>query len=295
MANNPQINVSASLKNIGNSTYKILPQYLKGFIRTPLSFASTFATMNDPTNATTAIQNLLKTAVGSRGYLIDDVATMENVSQAATYEDLPFGRLFVRDGYFAYRFLIDTGLPQFGALKSHHNSIIRAMTYDDNYLWGTRLTEAGTDYRGVKVKMTVEKFEGISDTTTNKVPVVIQLLENSEWTGAGRGLAVPVGFVSSLEKLTSVDLTIVGSPTSSTIVVKVQNSYDGVGIPGLVAADFTVTAGTIATSAESSTIPGQYTLTSTVPDFATGETNLVAASALSIDAYESTGAATYTI
>ena len=294
MALTPQIDVSTSLKNVGNSTYKILPQLFKGFIRTPQSYATTVALMNDPSDAATTMQTLLKAAAGSRGYLIDDVATTENASTAATYEELPFATLYIRDGILSYRFLVDTGLPQFAALKSHHNSSCRIIPYDSNYAFGVRASATGTDFKGFSAKIYVEMFEGVSDTTANKVPVKIQFLDLSEFQNAGVQITVPSGFVSNLEKLTDVTLSVVGSPTSSEIVIDVQNSYDGVGIPGLVAADFTVTAGTITGVTPDASVIGRYALAASAT-FATGSANLVAASALSIDAYESTGAVAYTI
>jgi hypothetical protein len=100
-------------------------------------------------------------------------------------------------------------------------------------------------------------------------------------------------FISELYRIVDVELTIVGTPSSTSIVVDVTQVCDGTAVSGLVVADFNLydnddgASHAISTSTPHATIAGRYTLAGTA--FEDSVLNLDAPDVLSIQAYESTG------
>ena len=95
--------------------------------------------------------------------------------------------------------------------------------------------------------------------------------------------------VNELNAIVDVTLTLVGSVSSSTIVVDVALSCDDSPLSGLIAADFLLLtdagAAQTKTAVESTTVPGRYTLTAGSA-FVDGTLSLVPAASISVEAYE---------
>jgi len=139
--------------------------------------------------------------------------------------------------------------------------------------------------------LNVEKLKFNDGKVSTKTPIYVVLSDNKELDVNGAIIGASA-FVNDLFSIVDVDVTQVGSATTSLIKVTVKATCDGTSIDGLVAADFTVksSSGTSRTiSGVTQASDGVYSIASSAA-FTVGDiVDLVAASALSIPGYESTG------
>lgn len=278
-------------ENLGLSRCKNLPSQFKGMFTVPKNLRFT------ATQAATASfwQDLIKSGRATRVYLWPEFDMMENLSEETTYEDTSLSYLKVRDGQYRFKFSIHQSMCLHKAMFTHASSNGRVVLFDQqNQLL---VTQTGTDeYAGLNLQLLNPEKLMINDgSVTTKSPIMVALRDNLEIDE--NGYTIKVNFLGSLERLTDVDVAVIGTPTATSIVVSVKASCDGTHISGLVVADFVkLTAAGATQSITSATEDADaetYSLVGT--GWTTGSINLVAAEDLSIDAYESTGAATVTI
>jgi hypothetical protein len=191
-------------------------------------------------------------------------------SEKDTYETSPLGmKKLGKEGTYGGEYLLDAPLGMQIALRSFNGADLRVFYVDVNgNILGMSLD--GTILKGFKVGMF--QCEGMNNVVaageTRKI--VVNVWEDTPTDRDDYGVMVtPTAFNPlELEGLKDLTLTIVGTPTSSSIVVDVKTSYGQVGLSGLIVADFIEETAlgvghTINTATESATVAGRYTLAST--------------------------------
>ena len=276
-------------QNLGLSKCKNLPTQPKIMFTTPRNFTFTEAQLTD----STFWQEAIKAGRASRVYLWPDFDMFENISEETQYEDTSLSYLVARQGNYRFKFSIHQSMCLHRAMFSHASNNDRVVIVDQKNQ--ALVTKLGTDsYAGLSLQLLNPEKLMINDgSVTSKSPILVALRDHLEVDENGYTFSMP--FINSLERLTDVDIAVVGTPNATTIVVTVKASCDGTTIEGLVLADFVklATGGAVETIDSVVYADGQYTLTGLA--FTTGTVNLVASDELSLDAYESTGAATVTI
>lgn len=289
-------------KNISLSKCNKLPGLAKMMVEVPDTFFFTPEQTATAAAFKTALQALLIDVYADRGYLYPPFMTFTNNSQATVFEETPLGRRKVIDGQYRFNFGISENICVHKALYTHQaTSGVRVYIIDHkNQWWGTEDTDG--NFLGLTVGMLdTEKFFLNDGAAVTKSPINVDLLDNTELDRDGAILDGDIGkVVNQVIRLADVDITVVTITDGGDIDVAVAVECDGTPVSGLVTADFTYLnaagATVVITSAtESSTIPGQYKLTQAGDLFVDGTVNIKIPSALSIKAYESTGAAAVNI
>jgi len=229
-------------------------------------------------------------------------------SEKDTYETSPLGyKKLGKEGLYGGEFMLDAPLGIQRALRSFNGADLRVFYVDINgNIHG--MNQTGTVLQGFKLDLF--HCEGMSNIVTagETRKVVITLTEKTPADRDDYGVVVtPTDFnPNDLEGLKDVDLTIVGSPTTSSIVVDVKTSLGQVGLSGLVTADFLEETAlgvdhTISSATESATIAGRYTLASAAAFVTADVLDLIptgyptGTGMLSIAGYQSTGPVVVTI
>lgn len=274
-----------TVKNIGASSCRKLPQELESFIKTPLDFVATAEQV-----ATESFwQDAIEAGIASRIYLFPLAHDFENNSEEPNRVASALGKeVTTRPGQYRFRFLFRENLEQHKAFQSHSQSAGRVWLRDtEKKLIAT--SADGTNFRG----FLLDQFfpEKLTLGAPSLSPIYMTLADNYELDKFGYQFDFSA-LQLALKALTTVRLSVVGTPTATSVVIAVKSALDNVPIKGLVDVDFVETVGgspgTFAEGAD-----GVYTLTGT--GMTTGTVDLVAASALSISAYESEGAVDVTI
>jgi hypothetical protein len=280
-------------ENLGLSRCNALPALIKGMITTPEDFFLT------PTEAVDADewQDALLAGINTRAYFWPPFVSFENLSVPAVYEETPLAYLAVRDGNYRFRFGIKQNLCLHKAMYSHRANSGRVFLVDvENHIIGTE--DEDGNFRGFTLQMLhTEKLLFSDGTVSTKSPIVVALADNLEMDANGAMVDGP--FLNTIARLTDVTLTQVGALGANSFQFDVKQSCDNTPVSGLVLADVTFVKAdgsaqtTPATAlAESTTVPGRYTISKVGGTaWVAGLLDLVAPSALSIEAYESTGAA----
>lgn len=190
-------------------------------------------------------------------------------SEKDAYETSPLGQKKLgKEGIYGAEYLLDAPLGMQIGLRSFNGADLRVFYVDVNgNIMGMSLDE--TILKGYKVGLF--HCEGMTNPValgeTKKIIVVVS--EDTPTDRDDYGVFVkPTAFNAlELEGLKDVNLTIVGTPTSSSIVVDVKTALGQVGLSGLVVADFVETtapgvAHTISSATAHATIAGRYTLAS---------------------------------
>lgn len=286
-------------KNLGKSKCIKLPQVIRGMISTNDDFRLTAAQAADPALAKTALQNAIKAGLASRIYKWPDFSMFEQANEDAVYEETPLTDLPVRDGKYRMRFGITKNLCIHKAMYSHRSlgGTTRAFFYDlEDNLIGTEFSDGKVG--GFRLSLLNSEKLVISDgSVSTKSPVYIVLSNNKELDKSG--VLLDGSYVDELFPLTDAELTVELGEDDTTLLVIVKNACDGTPVTGLIAADFNFlkdddTAQDPDTVVEQGTGSGIY-LATRAASFVSGSVDLVAASALSIDAYESEGEVEYDI
>lgn len=286
------INCDADVSNISVSKCKRLPGTLKGMITAPANFKLTFENAADPAQWQTAI----KAAKASRVYKWPKAVTFENTSEEAIYEESPVSTMNVRDGRYRFKLAFRENLEVAKEIETHKSDETAFLIDTNNQLIGW---EVETGYiGGFTIDMINPENLMFNDGAgiASKKPVYISLADPDEFNK--KGIMIDVNLTRAVA-LSDVEVTVV-SAIATKIVVKVLKKVDNVAILGLdtvtppgdfVLLDSGGSAQTITTITDNG--DGTYDLDGAA--FVSGTVNLKAASALSLDAYESTGAATVTI
>lgn len=275
--------------NLGVSECKKVPQLLKGMITTPGDYTIAAADAASVTKWQTDI--LL--AAGARIYLWPQWAVnYENISEEQVLEETALTAIGVRPGQYRFRFMFRENLELHKAMYSHRGSSGRVFLIDNENKIICTSDDDGVTLKGLLVdNILTEKLFFNDGSAVSKTPVSIFLADNTDLDV--RGFMIEgTSFINSLVPLTSVVLAVVGTPTATEIIVSVKSALDNVPIIGFVTADYVVSEGSVSGVTEPDS-DGIYTIAGTA--FATGAVNLVTAATLTIQGYESSGAATVTI
>lgn len=234
------------------------------------------------------------------------ISGFEDLSEGSQYETNAWGASFVHDGMKAFRIMVDTGSDlhkrlrtlkssgSFGFLKTYTNGKVKGYN------------PAGTtEIRGFSAKFINVEYKKENDgSTLGKTPIYFCYKDPAQ--EEDRPIIVkPTWDPSELEALYSVKLEIVGTPSSTEVVVNaiidhINPDVSAIGanpVEGLVTADFSFlnssgTAQTV-TATESTSTPGQYTLAGT--SLVTGTLNLASPADMTTEGYKSIGSVAVTI
>jgi hypothetical protein len=213
-------------------------------------------------------------------------------------------RKVTRQGDYRFNFMWDLPFDVHKKLQSFRNASIRVFLVDEaGHVYGTQVGATAKGFSTSMVnpnKMTLMPSGSDAPALTS---LTIDFNNQKEWNEDGVYVD-PTWDVEALVPLTDVTLEIVGSPTTSLVVVRVYKTpgltsagvVSKIGISGIVQADFDVDFGTATSMTDNG--DGTYSFASTAA-FSTGAVNLVAPSAMASvfdELYiKSTGAATATI
>lgn len=289
---------SGDKENLYLSRCNKLPQQFRGMITTSMTFKLTPSNLATASSAKTALQNALMSAKSTRIYLWADFKTLEDVSEESIYEETSLSDMEVRRGKYRYRGAIKEGLCLHKAQFSHRGGNQRVFFIDtDNQLFGTKDTDG--NFMGFTVSLlNTEKLKISDGSVSTKSPIYV-VLKNSNEIDKNGELIDDASFVDELVRLTDVDIAIVGTPSTTVIVFTVKQHCDQEDVVGFLAADFQLiddddgTTHAIGTLTYNATT-AEYKLTGVA--YEDSKLNLKAASTpLTINAYESTGAATVNV
>lgn len=278
-------------RNLGLSDCIDLPALISGMITTPASFKLSAVDALDPDKW----QDALLDIPGVRIYLWPFFKGFENTSEAAVYEDTPLSDLFVRGGKYRFRAFMQEALCVHKAMFTHRGTNRRVFFLDsENQLIGTEDNDG--NFVGFTVSLlNTEKLVLSDGSVSTKSPVYIVLQDYKELDANGK--VIDGTFVRDLIRLTDVDLTVGAVITDLAFDVTVTAACDGTPVTGLVAADFSFhnAAGAVVAITSVTESNGVYTIHQSGGLFVDGNINLVAAGALTVPGYESTGAASVNV
>lgn len=277
------------LQNVGRSECKVLPRAFRTFIKTPLDWSiSADATP-------TEWQQALEAVKSNRVYLFPPDYDFENVSEETVYATSGLGQeVFVRQGQYRFRLTFLQNLELHKAMYSHLNSGGRILPIDlDSKLIYTSQDDGDTIQGFTLDNFNPENmiFGGGSDPSLS--PIRFSWANGDEFNRFGFQLLFSSTYLA-LKPLTTVKLTIVGTPSDTEIQVKVASILDGTVVLGLATADFVVSQGTV-TGVTDANSDGTYIIAGSSGFAPSGTVNLVAASALTVRGFESAGAVPYAV
>jgi hypothetical protein len=292
---------NAGLQNLGRGGCKDVNPFksFKGVIFTTKDFAFDDAE---------AFADRLEWVAGIKAgqvFPLPRLNTYEDISVEATYnESETQKRTNTRIGDYRFNYAWNLPFDVHKKLQSFRNAALRAFIVDeDGNVFGTN--DAGK-IKGFSISMiNPHKMQFVSASADAPAlsRVEVDYDNYREWDVYGE--SVPMAWnVLGLEPLTDVNLEVVGSPSATSVVIRVYSSSglaaDGtaakVAVTGIIQADFNVSL-TGTASGMTDNGDGTYTFAGTA--FATGTINLKAPTAMTSDFGDfyiiSTGAATVTI
>lgn len=238
-------------------------------------------------------------ALSDRFYPLAENYNIEDQSEAPATEDFPVrGSFQVNDGRLQAIFWMK-------APKYWKNNINQFANKEWDFAFvdesGKILmsTPDGTKISGLTGNLQVgnDRLFQAGDVIGDLIPITVTLTDVPEWKENGVILQ-PLNESSpwnpkNLDGLIDLDLATVGSPTASLIVVSVTAKYSSELISGFgtATANWTYTGGSITSVVDNG--DGTYNLVGS--GLTSGNLNLAAASVLSLDGFESTGAIAVTI
>ena len=291
------VSCAGNVLNLGASVCKKAPKVIKGIIKTSEAYTITAILAASATQWQTDI----KDTINARIYLFPQWAkSFEDISSEQALEETPLAVMESTPGQHRWNLGFKENLELHKAMYSHRNTEGRIFLIDiDNQIIGTSLDEGVTLKGFLLDNLLTQKLKVSDGTVSTKTIVGVYLADNTELDE--RGFMVDAPFVNSLIPLTSAVITIAASPVPSSTAFNfsVASALDGTPVIGLVQADllFLDAAGdnqdsTIDTVTEPAD-DGSYVVAGTA--MATGSLSLVLPSALTLDAWESTGAQTVTV
>jgi len=287
--------------NLGLSNCNEFPALIMGMIETTDSFAVPAATITSGTAAVLAYIQAALLVVGSgrAWYWPGFSKEPEDAAEEEVYQDSPLKIRQVRKGNQRWRFFVSENLCLHKNMQTHKRTNGRVFLIDVNgKIIGTKKTNG--DFAGLSLALlNPEKLKWATGSEVSESPIYVALAASGlEFDKTGH-MYDGSSFITELYRIVDVYLTIVGTPTTSSIVVDVKTVCDETGVSGLVVADFLLVddddgaTHTITTSTPHATIAGRYTLAGTA--FEDSTLDLDPPATLSIKAYESTGAVAVTI
>lgn len=284
-------------KNLSVSKCNKLPAYFVDMITTPEDFEMAEASFVDNATLKAALQVALDAVESTRVYLWPPFVGVENASEAAVYETTPQAVRLVRNGKYGWRINISESLCNHKNMFSHAATGGRVIFIDGEGQWFC-MKKANGKIAGFSISILNPENLIISDgAVSTKSPIYLVLKNHRQVNTAGILISGEVGAAyEDVKRLTDVDLTIIGTPSLTTINVSVLQHCDGEPVLGLVVGDFILktTAGVTQTiTSRTDNGDGTYTLTDT--DFATGTLTLKPSNTISVAGYESTGPVVVTV
>jgi len=287
-------------KNLGLSRCNELPGLMDGMIETNSDFVIPAATL---ASGAAAVQAYLEAAlldpIADRIFYWPPFKLVEDISVAPVYEDTPLAFIDVQKNKYRFRFSMSENLCLHKAIYTHYRKNGRVFLKDQNgFLLGTLLSNG--DFAGLSIQLlNPEGFKFNDGSVSTKSPVVVALSQSIELNKNGYMFDAS-SFINELESIVDVNVTVVTITDAGDIDVLVATDCDQTGVTGLVAADFTYlnasgVAVTITSITAHASIPGQYKILQSGDLFVDGTINLKAPDVLSIQSYESLGAATVNI
>lgn len=211
-------------KNLGLSNCNEFPGLLSGMIETNVDFAIPAATLASGAAAVqTYLQDALLDPIADRIYYWPPFASFEDVSEEAVYQDTPLRYRKVRDGNYRFRFGISENMCLHKAMFTHRRNSGRVFLVDqDGNLIGTELSNG--DFAGFSIALlNTEKLKFNDGSVASESPILVALSNNIELDKNGEMFDAS-SFINELYRIVDVELTIVGSPSATTIVVDVATS-----------------------------------------------------------------------
>jgi len=282
-------------ENLGLVKCNRLPQLPKGMFTTPIGWKIPAATLASGNAAIKAyILAAMKASIDQRIYFWPDFVGYEDISDPSVYDESVLADLFVFNGKSKFNAMFNVALCVHKAMFSHNGGNQRVIIIDTaNQLNGT--TNSSGDFLGFQISLlNVEKLKRSDGQTATKSTVRTVLKDSNELDQ--HGVLLDGGdFLSDLasKRLTDVELTVVGTPTTSSIKFTLKTVCDKETVSGFVAGDFSLTKASDGTSVAVATLSydtatGVYNAQSSAA-FVDGTFNLKAPSVISLDSYESTG------
>jgi hypothetical protein len=260
-------------------------------ITTPDNFKLLPADYANEAALKTALQNAIKAGIAQRIYLWPLFSEVEQLSEAAQYQDTPLTLTPSRDGQYRFKFHITKNMALHKAMFTHRSiNEGRAFLFDlDNQLFGTEDSE-GNIWGFSLALLHTEKFRWSDGAVPTSSPIYVCLGDNEEIDL--NGVLLDASVVNQLDRLTDVSISLAAGDAfaADEFVVDVKQSTDGTPVSGLVTADFLKYAADGVTiealvAVEDVNNPGRYTLTAGVA-FTSGNLTLRAPSVLTVSAYE---------
>src|SRR5688572_10777432 len=225
-------------KNLGLSNCNEFPGLMNGMIETNSDFAIPAATVASGSAAVQAyLQAALLDPISARIFNWPNFASFEDVSEEAVYHDSPLKYRKVRDGNYRFKFGIYENLCLHKNMFTHRRNSGRVFLLDQNgFMIGTELSN--DDFDGYSIAMLdTQKLKFTDGSVATESPILVALANNIELDKNG-SMFDASDFITELYRIVDVELTIVGTPSSTSIVVDVATVCDGTPLSGLVVADF---------------------------------------------------------
>lgn len=280
-------------RNLGVGKCNDLPRIIRSIITTPKNWS-------------VSLEDSLLQATWEAAMLADKSVRIykwpefmdvpEFAGSETVYQRNAVGVAPVVDGTYEWLFQISKSLCFHKAAFSHRSNDGRVILIDDQgNLYGTSF---GAGFGGFSIAMLhTENLRFADGSVASSSPVRVALASANEINHDVYGMMriQPEWNITGLNVLTDVELTIVGTPTATTIVVDVNQTCDGEKLLGLEDGDFVLLdangdAQTITGATENN---GRYTLTGV--GLESGTLDLAAPATLSIKAYENVEPVTVTI
>lgn len=249
-------------KNLGISRCTEFPEMPRSILTVPPGFSGTLVEV-----ATKEFwQAKLLAPIAERCYLWDYFVKHEDISEEAQYEDTAHAMLAIRDGNYRFRFHFRVNLCKHKAMYTHRANNGGVLIFDNKRkLLGT-LNAAETNLLALDVQLLhTEKIKFNDGSVSSTSPILLALNDNLQVDQSG--VQIDFSFINELIRLTDAELTVVGNPTASSIVVDVKTKCDGTGVTGLLLADFLPVdtdgdAIVLSSATPHASIAGRYTLAS---------------------------------
>jgi len=283
--------IAAAKANLGLAKFPVMPALIKGMITTPLTFKLTAANIASDAALQTALQALLNNvSKDSRGYYWPLFKKVDNISTDTVYDTNVLGKIPVFDGIYNFKIYFYEGIVFHQNMFTHNGGNARVFFIDTNQvLWGCD-DDAG-NFQGFTIANLKTEKLNLNDGKQATYSVLdLSLANNLEWDRDGQAISGQA--VNNLVRLSDLSVSQIGTTTATTMTVKVT-TIDGVGLTGLVTADFSLvtSAGVVVTISGAAAVngqPGQYTLTGTT-FAATNVLTLKPVGTLSVLGYEFSG------
>lgn len=285
-------------KNLGLTRCKKLPSMPRSIIETKSNFYFTPSQLETAAAFKTALDAAIQAGYATRVYLWPLFKNIEPLSEEAIRLVTPLGTTKVRDGRYAWRFMISENMCIHKAMFTHRSSNGRVFLYDDkSQLFGTK--DASGNFYGFTIDLLdTEKLSFSDGTNPTMSPIYLSLADNLEADQDGYVLDRSVASViNTIDRLTDVTLEVSGAITADAFAVKVYVSCDGTPVNGLLEADFILknNAGAAQTIDSVTEDNGTYTIDAGAGTFVDGTLTLRAPNLLTVKAYEPEAAITINV